>query len=140
MQLDDLILISVDDHVVEPPSLGDFFRENLPAKFKDRAPKVVRKDDGTDAWLIEGQEVATFGLNAVQGRPPENWGSDPSSFDQVRAGRRPNSMIQSALAGEPTRKIPGSASSAPASFGGGCCGAGGGGSPPPSITASASTR
>ena len=45
MQLEDLILISVDDHVVEPPSLGDFFRENLPAKFKDRAPKVVRKRD-----------------------------------------------------------------------------------------------
>lgn len=84
MQLGDMILISVDDHVVEPPSLGDFFRENLPARFKDRAPKVIRREDGTDAWLIEGHEIATFGLNAVQGRPPENWGSDPSSFDQVR--------------------------------------------------------
>ena len=86
MQMDDMILVSVDDHVVEPPSLGDFFRENLPAKFKDRAPKVIRRDDGTDAWLIEGKEIATFGLNAVQGRPPENWGRDPSSFDQVRPG------------------------------------------------------
>ena len=84
MQLGDMVLISVDDHVVEPPSLGDFFRENLPAKFKDRAPRVIRREDSTDAWHIEGHEVGTFGLNAVQGRPPENWGSDPASFDQVR--------------------------------------------------------
>lgn len=86
MQLEDMVLISVDDHVVEPPSLGDFFRENLPAEFKSRAPRVVRRDDGTDAWLIEGQEITTFGLNAVQGRPAENWGSDPANFDQVRPG------------------------------------------------------
>jgi predicted TIM-barrel fold metal-dependent hydrolase len=86
MQLEDMILISTDDHVVEPPSLGDFVREHLPAKFKDRAPKVIRRDDGTDAWLIEGEEIATFGLNAVQGRPAANWGSDPASFDQVRPG------------------------------------------------------
>ena len=86
MQSDEMILISVDDHVVEPPSMGDFFRENLPAKFKDRAPRVIRRADGTDAWLIEGKEVSTFGLNAVQGRPAENWGSDPASFDQVRPG------------------------------------------------------
>ncbi|MGE3835495.1 MAG: amidohydrolase family protein [Acidimicrobiia bacterium] len=86
MDVGDMILVSVDDHVVEPPSLGDFFREHLPAKFKDRAPKVIRRDDGTDAWLIEGQEIATFGLNAVAGRVPEEWGYDPRSFDQVRPG------------------------------------------------------
>jgi len=86
MRVEDLILISVDDHVVEPPSMADFFRDSLPAKFRDRAPKVIRRDNGTDAWLIEGKEVATFGLNAVQGRPRENWGSDPGSFDEVRPG------------------------------------------------------
>jgi len=86
MRVEDLILISVDDHVVEPPSMGDYLREVLPAKFRDRAPKVVRRADGTDAWSIEGQEITTFGLNAVQGRPPENWGKDPCSFDEVRPG------------------------------------------------------
>lgn len=86
MDIGDMILISVDDHVVEPPSLGDFFKEHLPQKFKDRAPVVIRRDNGTDAWLIEGQEIATFGLNAVSGRVPEEWGYDPSSFDQVRPG------------------------------------------------------
>src|SRR3954451_24865965 len=86
MQTEDLILISVDDHVVEPPSLSDFFADHVEAKYKDRVPRVIRRDDGSDAWLIEGKEIASFGLNAVQGRPPENWGTDPASFDQVRPG------------------------------------------------------
>jgi predicted TIM-barrel fold metal-dependent hydrolase len=86
MRVEDLILVSVDDHVVEPPSMSDYLREAMPAEFRDRAPKVIRRADGSDAWLIEGKEVATFGLNAVQGRPPENWGTDPGSFDEVRPG------------------------------------------------------
>ncbi|MET0628948.1 MAG: amidohydrolase family protein, partial [Acidimicrobiia bacterium] len=86
MRTEDLILVSVDDHVVEPPSMNAYFKDHLPAKFKNRAPKVIRRDDGTDAWLIEGAELSTFGLNAVQGRPREDWGSDPANFDQVRPG------------------------------------------------------
>jgi predicted TIM-barrel fold metal-dependent hydrolase len=86
MNIDDLILVSVDDHIVEPPSMTDYIREHVPAKFKDRAPRVIRRDDGTDAWIIEGQEIRTFGLNAVAGRPKEDWGSDPDTFEQVRLG------------------------------------------------------
>lgn len=86
MQLDDMILISVDDHIVEPPSLSDYFAEHVPAKYRDRVPRVIRREDGTDAWLIEGREISTFGLNAVMGRVPEEWGNDPANFDQVRPG------------------------------------------------------
>ena len=86
MRTEDLILVSVDDHVVEPPSLAEYLADHVPAKYKDRVPRVIRRDDGTDAWLIEGQEIASFGLNAVQGRPRESWGADPASFDQVRPG------------------------------------------------------
>jgi predicted TIM-barrel fold metal-dependent hydrolase len=86
MRTEDLILVSVDDHIVEPPSLAEYLRDHVPAKYKERVPRVIRRDDGTDAWLIEGQEIATFGLNAVQGRPRDSWGSDPASFDQVRPG------------------------------------------------------
>jgi predicted TIM-barrel fold metal-dependent hydrolase len=86
MRVEDLTLVSVDDHIVEPPSMTDYIRDHVPAKFKDRAPKVVRRADGTDAWLIEGQEIRTFGLNAVAGRPKEDWGTDPDTFEQVRRG------------------------------------------------------
>ena len=34
--LDDLIFVSVDDHVVEPPHL---FEGRMPAAYADRAPK-----------------------------------------------------------------------------------------------------
>lgn len=71
MNIDDLILVSVDDHVVEPP---DMFHGHIPAKYKDLAPKVVTKVDGTDAWLFEGQEATNVGLNAVAGRPPDEYG------------------------------------------------------------------
>src|ERR1700677_954863 len=86
MRVEDLILVSVDDHVVEPPSMADYFADHVPAKFRDRIPRVSRRADGTDAWLIEGKEISTFGLNAVQGRLREEWGNDPQNFDQVRPG------------------------------------------------------
>ena len=81
MNLNDLILISVDDHVVEPPGMFD---NHLPAKYKEHAPRVVHNDDGTDMWVYEGQKVPNIGLNAVAGRPPEEYGMDPMSFDQMR--------------------------------------------------------
>ena len=67
MRPEDLVLVSVDDHVVEPP---DVFERHLPAKFKDAAPKLVRKPSGIDVWQFQGQEMPNIGLNAVAGRPP----------------------------------------------------------------------
>jgi hypothetical protein len=43
MRIEDQILISVDDHVVEPPSKSSFYRDHVPAAFKDRVPRMVRR-------------------------------------------------------------------------------------------------
>jgi predicted TIM-barrel fold metal-dependent hydrolase len=83
MNIDDLILVSVDDHVVEPPHLFD---GRLEARFRDGAPKLVRKDDGTDVWVYDGREIPNIGLNAVAGRPPDEYGMEPTSFDELRSG------------------------------------------------------
>ena len=83
MQLNDLIIVSVDDHVVEPP---DLFERHLPAKYADIAPRLVHKDDGTDVWSFQGFEVPNIGLNAVAGRPKEEYGIDPTSFEEIRDG------------------------------------------------------
>ena len=83
MQLEDLILVSVDDHVVEPPTVFD---GRLPKKYVDLAPKLITRDDRTSAWLYEGQELTNVALNAVAGRPPEEYGFEPTSFDQIRPG------------------------------------------------------
>jgi len=39
MEMNDMVLISVDVHVVEPP---DLYEGRMPAMFKDRSPKVLR--------------------------------------------------------------------------------------------------
>jgi len=83
MQLDDLILVSVDDHVVEPPNMFD---NHLPAKWKDMAPKSVKKPDGTDVWVYEDSEIPNIGLNAVAGRPPEDYNVNPTRYEEIRAG------------------------------------------------------
>jgi predicted TIM-barrel fold metal-dependent hydrolase len=83
MQLDDLILVSVDDHVVEPPNMFD---NHLPDKWKDLAPKSVKRADGTDVWVYEGSEIPNIGLNAVAGRPPEEYNVDPTRYEEIRAG------------------------------------------------------
>lgn len=71
MRTEDMILVSVDDHVVEPP---DLFEGHLPKSLMDKAPTIVQKDDGTEVWKYEGNEIPNIGLNAVSGRPPEEYG------------------------------------------------------------------
>jgi hypothetical protein len=41
---EDLILISVDGHLIGPP---DVFVDHLPAAYLDRAPKLIRRSDGS---------------------------------------------------------------------------------------------
>jgi predicted TIM-barrel fold metal-dependent hydrolase len=83
VEIEDLILVSVDDHVVEPPHVFD---GRLPAKYVDVAPKLVRRDDGTQAWMYDGNAIINVGLNAVAGRPPEEYGFEPTALDQMREG------------------------------------------------------
>jgi hypothetical protein len=66
--IDDLILISVDDHLIEPP---DLFADHLDAKYQDRAPKLERNEAGSDVWVFNGIAMETVALNAVAGRPKE---------------------------------------------------------------------
>ncbi|HKA93732.1 MAG TPA: amidohydrolase, partial [Acidimicrobiia bacterium] len=83
MQIDDLVLISVDDHVVEP---ADLFERHLPERWRDRGPRVVHAPNGADVWMWGDQHGANFGLNAVAGRPPEEYGMNPMSFGEMRDG------------------------------------------------------
>src|SRR2546425_513023 len=55
MQMDDMILVSIDDHMVEPP---DMFKNHVPAKWHDEVPKVVRNEQGVDEWVFQGQKTA----------------------------------------------------------------------------------
>ena len=81
--VDDLILISVDDHLIEPP---DLFVNHLPPAYLDRAPKLERNAEGSDVWVFNGIAMETVALNAVAGRPKEEYGMEPQSLDEVRPG------------------------------------------------------
>jgi predicted TIM-barrel fold metal-dependent hydrolase len=83
MRLEDMILISVDDHVVEPP---DLFENHLADRWKPLAPRSVRDARGNDVWVWGDRVIPNIGLNAVAGRPPEDYGMEPTSYDQIRRG------------------------------------------------------
>ena len=77
-------LISVDDHLVEPPTM---FEGRVESKFVDRAPRVMTEDDGrTEYWLYDGQKHYKVGLNAVVGKPLEQRSFEPTRFDEMRRG------------------------------------------------------
>jgi predicted TIM-barrel fold metal-dependent hydrolase len=76
-------VISVDDHVVEPPHA---FEGRLPAKFAEQAPRIVETDDGGESWLYDGELLPNVGFNAVVGRPVSEYSFEPTRFDQMRRG------------------------------------------------------
>ncbi|HMH29806.1 MAG TPA: hypothetical protein VK580_14565, partial [Steroidobacteraceae bacterium] len=73
MKLNDLILVSVDDHVIEPPNA---FARHMPAGFKGREP-IVQQRNGRDIWVFEDRATGYMGLNSVVGRPKEEYGMEP---------------------------------------------------------------
>ena len=73
-------VISVDDHVVEPPHA---FAGRLPAHLQDRAPQVVDTPEGQQIWEFEDELFTQPGMNAIAGRrPTQNF--EPVRFDQMR--------------------------------------------------------
>jgi predicted TIM-barrel fold metal-dependent hydrolase len=81
VNIDDMIILSIDDHSVEPP---DLFENHLPAAYKDRAPRLVRDEAGKEHWEFEGKEFGIFGLNATVSWPKEEWGMNPSALAEMR--------------------------------------------------------
>jgi hypothetical protein len=65
---DDLILVSVDDHICEP---ADMFDAHVPAKYRHLAPRVVVDDAGRQQWMYGDRRGRDLGLNAVAGKPRE---------------------------------------------------------------------
>ncbi|HEX7096965.1 MAG TPA: amidohydrolase family protein [Acidimicrobiales bacterium] len=93
-------IISVDDHVVEPP---DLWSSRLPQKYRDRGPRVVREKakfgfkggvfsfergapdgDWCDIWLYDDLVYPFPKLSAAVGF--ENLDNEPVTFDQIRPG------------------------------------------------------
>ena len=76
-------VISVDDHLVEPPGM---FAGRLPAAYADRAPRVVEDARGHQLWEFDGARYSQVGMNAVAGRRPEHVTLEPTRFEDMRRG------------------------------------------------------
>jgi len=83
MKMNDMVMISVDDHISEPP---DMFKNHLSGQALATAPKLCTLDNGTNYWEYQGLKMPSVGLNAVVGRPAEEYGMEPTSLDQLRKG------------------------------------------------------
>jgi predicted TIM-barrel fold metal-dependent hydrolase len=95
-------IVSLDDHVVEPP---DVWTKRLPAKYRDIGPHIVMAPPGTPVldggtyreapgtegdpvawWFYEDQQYSVKRLIAAAGYPAEEIGFDAITFDQMRPG------------------------------------------------------
>jgi predicted TIM-barrel fold metal-dependent hydrolase len=74
-------VIDADTHISEP---GDLWTSRLPARFKDRAPHIVRDPEtGIETWRIgESKSFLPVGFTAVAGWP-EPFPASPRNMDEV---------------------------------------------------------
>jgi uncharacterized protein len=76
-------VISADCHINEPPTVFD----RVPAEYRDRAPRMMRGEDGGDGWSFDGKPPKrTFGLEAMAGRAKEDFRLEGLRFDEILPG------------------------------------------------------
>ena len=80
---DELILVSVDDHIAEP---ADMFDGHVPEKYREHAPRVVDEPNGAQQWYYGDIRGRNLGLNAVAGKPPELFNVNPNRYEDMRPG------------------------------------------------------
>jgi predicted TIM-barrel fold metal-dependent hydrolase len=77
-------LVDADCHVVEPPHIWERW---LPQEFQERAPKLVKDDEGGDAWQFQpGTKPMYIGLVATPGMRFEDIKWQGYTYDTVRKG------------------------------------------------------
>lgn len=76
-------IISADAHVVEAPDLWERY---LPAQFQDRAPKLVKDEEGGDAWSFNGGPPEPIGLVTKAGIELEKLRWTGARYDSVHPG------------------------------------------------------
>jgi predicted TIM-barrel fold metal-dependent hydrolase len=75
-------IFSVDDHIVEPLHV---WTSRLPARYAEAGPHVIA-EDGKEYWVYEDRRAPTLGINAVAGKPRDEWSNDPTRFDEMIPG------------------------------------------------------
>ncbi len=74
-------IVSVDDHLIEPPSLWE---SRLPAKFRSRGPRALDTAEGI-FWELEGERFQLSGVGASAGRALDDR-KELVHWDEMRPG------------------------------------------------------
>jgi predicted TIM-barrel fold metal-dependent hydrolase len=79
----DYPIIDADAHVNEPP---DLWQQRVPSKYRARAPKVLKTDDG-DHWSFDdGKRIRPLGLTATAGRNVVEFRPSGRTYEDIRPG------------------------------------------------------
>src|SRR2546423_1258967 len=73
-------LISVDDHLIEPPNL---WLDRATVHERDRVPQAKRID-GVDTWVFEDKVSTVMGFIACAGMEPGTYTPDPINYDDPK--------------------------------------------------------
>ena len=75
-------MISVDDHILEPPSI---WQNRVPKRYLEAAPRIAYDGDN-EFWLFEGRRFPTPGLAAVAGKRTDEITPHATSYAEMRPG------------------------------------------------------
>src|SRR5438309_7159161 len=77
-------IVDADCHVLEPP---DIWKNWLPQKFQDKAPKLVKDADGGDAWQVDPNgDPDPIGLVSTPGMKWDEFRWTGVTYEQARTG------------------------------------------------------
>src|SRR4051794_38422432 len=76
-------IVSVDDHVVEPP---DLFEARVPRSMLASAPALVEDEHGIPFWIVDGLAYPYATSNGSAGRPVAEWVHMPQKYEDFRRG------------------------------------------------------
>ena len=94
--------ISADSHVTEPPGC---YIDHIEKKYRDTAPRIQRRDDGTEMFVIDGMaKPVPLGLISAAGKPAQAAKQELPFSELHRGGWDPKARIadqdRDGLAGE----------------------------------------
>ena len=84
-------LLSTDDHVIEHPTV---WSDRLPAKYRSAGPQIIEvvpegaadQNRPAHVWRYEDRLYPQMALNAVAGKPREDFGREPNRYDEILPG------------------------------------------------------
>ncbi|MGZ4691826.1 MAG: amidohydrolase family protein [Acidimicrobiia bacterium] len=77
-------IVDADCHILEPP---DIWKNWLPEKYAEKAPKLVKDSQGGDAWLTAvGGEPDPIGLVSTPGMPFDEFRWFGVTYEEARTG------------------------------------------------------